>query len=62
MIAQIAGSLVLLICAGLFLRTLQNAEHIDLGFGAELAQDGDGLGAAGHNKNVAQAGGEPIDQ
>jgi predicted permease len=31
-VAQIAGSLVLLICAGLFMRTLENAERVDLGF------------------------------
>ena len=31
-VAQIAGSLVLLICAGLFMRTLQSAQRVDLGF------------------------------
>ncbi len=32
MVLQVAGSLTLLIVAGLFVRSLQNAEHIDLGF------------------------------
>ena len=30
--AQLAGSLVLLIVAGLFLRSLSNARHLDVGF------------------------------
>jgi predicted permease len=34
-VGQIAGSLVLLICAGLFTRTLQNAQRVDLGFAAD---------------------------
>jgi predicted permease len=32
MVLQVAGSLMLLIVAGLFVRSLQNAEHIGLGF------------------------------
>jgi|ERR1700728_3541943 predicted permease len=32
MVLQVAGSLTLLIVAGLFVRSLQNAEHINLGF------------------------------
>jgi predicted permease len=32
MVLQVAGSLTLLIVAGLFVRSLQSAEHIDLGF------------------------------
>jgi macrolide transport system ATP-binding/permease protein len=32
MVAQVAGSLALLIVAGLFVRSLQHAEHMDLGF------------------------------
>ncbi|MGA7446191.1 MAG: ABC transporter permease [Terriglobales bacterium] len=32
MVAQVAGSLALLIVAGLFVRSLQYAEHMDLGF------------------------------
>jgi macrolide transport system ATP-binding/permease protein len=32
MVLQVAGSLTLLIVAALFVRSLQNAEHIDLGF------------------------------
>ena len=31
-VAQVAGSLVLLICAGLSVRSLQNAQRLDLGF------------------------------
>lgn len=31
-VAQVAGSLMLLVIAGLFLRSLQQAQHIDLGF------------------------------
>lgn len=31
-VAQVAGSLVLLIIAGLFVRNLQQAQHVDLGF------------------------------
>ncbi|MBV8831096.1 MAG: ABC transporter permease [Acidobacteriaceae bacterium] len=31
-VAQIAGSLALLVCAGLFIRTLENAQRVDLGF------------------------------
>lgn len=31
-VAQVAGSLMLLIVAGLFIRSLRNAEHADLGF------------------------------
>lgn len=34
-VGQLAGSLVLLICAGLFVRTLQGAQHVDLGFAAD---------------------------
>jgi predicted permease len=34
-VGQIAGSLVLLICAALFTGTLQNAQHVDLGFAAD---------------------------
>jgi len=31
-VSQVAASLLLLVCAGLFLRSLQAAQHIDLGF------------------------------
>jgi macrolide transport system ATP-binding/permease protein len=31
-VGQVAGSLMLLICAGLFVRSLRNAQHMDLGF------------------------------
>src|SRR6185436_19713110 len=31
-IGQVAGSLVLLVIAGLFVRSLRNAEHVELGF------------------------------
>jgi putative ABC transport system permease protein len=34
-VAQVAGSLVLLIVAGLFARSLQRAQHMDLGFRAD---------------------------
>jgi predicted permease len=34
-VGQIAGSLVLLVCAQLFLRTLSSAERVDLGFPAD---------------------------
>jgi putative ABC transport system permease protein len=47
-VAQIAGSLVLLIVAGLFARSLQRAQHLDLGFDAgrlfNLRMDPDELG------------------
>lgn len=35
MVLQVAGSLTLLIVAGLFVRSLQNAEHMELGFTPE---------------------------
>jgi predicted permease len=47
-VAQIAGSLVLLIVAGLFARSLQRAQHMDLGFDAgrlfNVRMDPDELG------------------
>jgi len=47
-VAQVAGSLVLLIVAGLFARSLQRAQHMDLGFDAghlfNVRMDPDELG------------------